>query len=258
MAFAPLATCKPGIRNKAQIGDWVIGMGGARLKATGRCIFAMRVSEKITYNDYWVNPLYLDKRPVRNGSCRMMVGDNIYYFDPKIRRMNLQQYVEATLSRGVDSLWLGRDCGYRGGRRTGIALTDEVQLEALKGYVGFSGISKATVGTAVKERTATEVWKIIREVDARVFLWNVFPFHPFEAGHPMSNRRHTMREFNQCKDLLLGLLEWLRPRRILALGADAHRAVMRLGFTASLVRHPSYGGHIQFAATVRKIYTSAK
>jgi len=81
--FCTLATCKPGIRNTAKVGDWVIGMGGGRLKATGRCIFAMRITEKITFNEYWQNLAYLDKKPVRNGSKKMMVGDNIYYRDPQ-------------------------------------------------------------------------------------------------------------------------------------------------------------------------------
>ena len=84
--FCSLATCKPGIRNTADVGDWVIGMGGSRLKATGHCVFAMRISEKVTYNEYWANPIYFDKKPVRNGSCRMMVGDNIYYLDPESQK----------------------------------------------------------------------------------------------------------------------------------------------------------------------------
>ena len=79
--FCTLATCKPRIRNKAEVGDWVIGMGGDRLNATGKCIYAMRVSAKVNFNEYWTNPAYLDKKPVRNGSRKMMVGDNIYYFD---------------------------------------------------------------------------------------------------------------------------------------------------------------------------------
>lgn len=77
-----LATCKPVIRRTANIGDWVIGMGGAsRLKATGRCVFAMRVTEALSFNEYWKGPLYLDKKPIRNGSRTMMVGDNIYHYD---------------------------------------------------------------------------------------------------------------------------------------------------------------------------------
>lgn len=77
--FCTLATCKPIIRRTAQVGDWIIGMGGSRLNATGRCIFAMRVDECVPYDDYWKDPRFRAKRPVRNGSRKMMVGDNIYH-----------------------------------------------------------------------------------------------------------------------------------------------------------------------------------
>jgi hypothetical protein len=73
-----LATCKPEIRKAAISGDWVIGMGGSRLNATGKCIFMMRVSKKVSFSDYWSAPEFRDKIPVRNGSRRMMVGDNVY------------------------------------------------------------------------------------------------------------------------------------------------------------------------------------
>src|SRR5687767_9007196 len=76
--YCTLATCKPRIRARANHGDWVIGMGGLRLGATGHCIFAMRVTDTLTYDEYWRSPPHLVKRPVRNGSRRMMVGDNIY------------------------------------------------------------------------------------------------------------------------------------------------------------------------------------
>ena len=79
--FCTLATCKPGIRSTAREDDWIVGMGGGRLKAKGRCIFAMRVTGKITFDEYWANPDYLDKKPIRNGSKKMMVGDNIYHHD---------------------------------------------------------------------------------------------------------------------------------------------------------------------------------
>lgn len=77
--FCTLATCKPIIRRVANVSDWIIGMGGARLDATGRCIFAMKVSRSISFNEYWGGALYRDKRPIRNGSLKMVVGDNIYH-----------------------------------------------------------------------------------------------------------------------------------------------------------------------------------
>lgn len=77
--YCTLATCKPVIRRTAAIGDWVIGMGGSRLCATGRCIFAMQVTKKITFDEYWSNTEYAEKKAVRNGSKKMLVGDNIYH-----------------------------------------------------------------------------------------------------------------------------------------------------------------------------------
>jgi len=74
-----LATCKPRLRRSAQVGDWVLGVGGSRLKATGRCVFAMRVGRILTFNQYWRDIAFRDKRPIRNGSKKMMVGDNIYH-----------------------------------------------------------------------------------------------------------------------------------------------------------------------------------
>jgi uracil-DNA glycosylase len=151
-------------------------------------------------------------------------------------------------------LWLGRDLGYRGGRRTGIALTDEFHLDVLIRTYGLDGVAKATVGPEVKkERTATEVWKLLTAIQTPVFLWNVFPFHPFDADKPFTNRRHTRREFDLCADILIHLMRLLRPTAIIVLGADAETAVSRLGIPCERVRHPSYGGQNEFACAIRRI-----
>lgn len=207
-------------------------------------LFVNHLSQ-ITFNDVF--------NPYRDVCCEYDHSES-----PAIRRLNLQRYLDSVVTSGVESVWLGRDCGYRGGRRTGIALTDEINLETLDHQFQISGLVKATVGQPVKERTATEVWKIIREVDAKVFLWNIFPFHPFEAGNPMSNRRHSAREFNECKELLCCLLEWLQPKMIIAIGADAHKALYRLEFKVLPVRHPSYGGHFEFASGIRQLYSKGE
>jgi len=79
--FCTLATCKPRIRARAQFGDWIIGMGGTALNAVGRCIYAMRVTETLSFDGYWEGPQYRCKRPVRNGSRKTVVGDDIYHHD---------------------------------------------------------------------------------------------------------------------------------------------------------------------------------
>lgn len=73
-----LACCKPAIRSTAEVGDWVVGIGGSKLKAVGKCVFAMQVTQAMSFKEYWADPDFRAKRPVRNGSRKMMIGDNIY------------------------------------------------------------------------------------------------------------------------------------------------------------------------------------
>ncbi|BEL85930.1 hypothetical protein SM12VA4_25910 [Serratia marcescens] len=77
-----LATCKPRIRKAANIGDWILGIGGANLKsAKKKCILLMKVTEKISFNDYWEDNRFTIKKPARNGSHVQILGDNIYHQD---------------------------------------------------------------------------------------------------------------------------------------------------------------------------------
>lgn len=77
--FCTLACCKPRIRSVAQTGDWVIGVAGSALTQPGHCIFGMRVTETMTFDEYWMDSRFEVKKPLRNGSRVMMLGDNIYH-----------------------------------------------------------------------------------------------------------------------------------------------------------------------------------
>ncbi len=76
-----LATCKPNIRDAANVGDWVMGTSSIRHGKRSHLIYAMKVNDKISFNEYWHNPKYMTKKPVMNGSLKKMYGDNIYYND---------------------------------------------------------------------------------------------------------------------------------------------------------------------------------
>jgi uracil-DNA glycosylase len=173
---------------------------------------------------------------------------------PEIRRNNLSVVIEAALAIGVQSMWFGRDLGYRGGRRTGLALTDEAHLHALRLTFRNAPVQQATATAPVAERTAQEIWKMVRLLPDPPFLWNVFPFHPHEPNDPMSNRCHTAREARLCEDILCTLLTWFKPTRVVALGKDAHKALNRLGFDNTCIRHPSYGGQAEFISGIRELY----
>ena len=170
------------------------------------------------------------------------------------RRTNLRTLLDAAIRMRVDSLWVARDLGYRGGRRTGLPLTDEEHLPALSRAYGGLPLRRATKGLPVAERTAAVIWKMLTQVDQPVFLWNVFPLHPFEPGRPLSNRRHTRTERQTCQDLFFALLDALQPRRIVAIGKDAHGTLDEFGLDHHSVRHPSYGGQAAFAEGVSRLY----
>lgn len=58
-----LATCKPRIRKSANVDDWILGIGGAQLrKANKKCILLMKVTEKIDFNDYWLDSRFSLKK----------------------------------------------------------------------------------------------------------------------------------------------------------------------------------------------------
>lgn len=77
--FCTLATCKPRIRAVASSGDWVVGTGAkSKYNLAGRLVYAMRVAEVLDFTSYWNDPRFLAKRPVLNGSLKLVYGDNIY------------------------------------------------------------------------------------------------------------------------------------------------------------------------------------
>lgn len=174
---------------------------------------------------------------------------------PARRRANLEAFLNAALQSEVRTLWMGRDLGYRGGRRTGIALTDEANLDgASEMYAEKPILRRATKGPPVAERTAAVVWNMISKVSAPIFTWNVFPLHPHESGKPMTNRCHTAVEREAVSSITMSLIELLRPSLIVAIGNDAAFGLEKLSLPHIKVRHPSYGGIADFERGVATHY----
>ncbi len=73
--FCTLATCKPQIRKTACPGDWILGTVSKSTSPDPRLIYAMRVTETLSYNEYWCDARFRKKRPDIGAAC----GDNMYY-----------------------------------------------------------------------------------------------------------------------------------------------------------------------------------
>lgn len=172
----------------------------------------------------------------------------------RLRKKNLELFLEAALDSKVDTIWVARDLGYRGGRRTGVPLTDEVHLDKVGQLLGGIELQRATRGPIMAERTAAVVWKVLSRINQPVVLWNVFPFHPHEPDDPFSNRCHTAAERDTTMPLLLALIDMFKPQCIVAIGRDAQMALRELEVPVNTVRHPSYGGQSEFMASLYEMY----
>lgn len=77
--YCSLACCKPHIRKKAVVGDWIIGTGAIENNLLYHLIFLMKVTERLTFQEYWEDERFSYKKPVLNGSLKQIHGDNIYH-----------------------------------------------------------------------------------------------------------------------------------------------------------------------------------
>jgi hypothetical protein len=77
--YCTLACCKPVIRRVAEVGDWIVGTGSVENVGTNKLIYAMKVTEKLTFEQYSLDPRFRNKIP-REGLIEER-GDNIYYVD---------------------------------------------------------------------------------------------------------------------------------------------------------------------------------
>ena len=122
-----LATCKPGIRAHANIGDWVVGTasGGPPVRRAGYLVYAMRVSEIVTTSQYWCDPRFREKRPDMHHNWVAASGDNIYQPLGQGKWRQLNSYHTENDGRpnahhvrrdtGVERILVSRDYVYYGG-----------------------------------------------------------------------------------------------------------------------------------------------
>jgi uracil-DNA glycosylase len=176
------------------------------------------------------------------------------YRESIVRRRNLRLYFEELEAIGPRLLLVGEAVSYRGGRLTGIPFVSEslmlcgVEVVGNRRVLGIDrGYQKAHPATPVStEASATMVWATIRKLDPLPLLWNAFPFHPFVAGNPRSNRMPSAGELEIGARFVARLLRLFPIERVVAIGNHADRTLARLGVAHVKVRHPSQGGKRAF------------
>jgi uracil-DNA glycosylase len=182
-----------------------------------------------------------------------------------IRRRNLRLYLEELERIGPRMLLIGEAVSYRGGRLTGIAFVSETVMlggvETKSGRVlgADRGYRKATAGPRLStEASATMVWGTIREIEPLPMLWNAFPFHPFHAGQPDSNRVPSANELLLGQPFIERLLSLFPIETVVAIGNQASLSLTKLGIAHDKVRHPSQGGKNLFVEGMARLSQNAR
>jgi hypothetical protein len=182
-----------------------------------------------------------------------------------IRRRNLRIYLDQLDALLPRMLLIGEAVSYRGGRLTGVAFVSEsVMLAGVETPHGRvlgteHGYRKATEGPRLStEASATMVWSTIRLLDRLPLLWNAFPFHPFHAANPLSNRAPTSAELQIGQRFIERLLRLFAFEQIVAIGNHASASLEKLGIEHTKVRHPSQGGKNLFVAGMARLSQSSR
>jgi hypothetical protein len=165
----------------------------------------------------------------------------------KQRRRNLEAYLERV--GPPHFVLLGEALGFRGGRFSGIAFTSERQLAGDAGRLPWAGPPFAATSLHPPlwiEPSGSVVWRALAGDPRGVLLWNTFPWHPWGARGPLSNRTPERQLFTENLHVLELLLATADGARFLAVGRTAHAALSTLGVEAPLLRHPAHGGATLF------------
>ena len=177
-----------------------------------------------------------------------------------VRRRNLRLYLGQLDAIRPRMLLIGEAVSYRGGRLTGIAFVSEsVMLGGVDTRSGRilgadHGYRKATLGPKLStEASATMVWSTIRDIQPLPMLWNAFPFHPFHAGQPDSNRAPTAAELAIGERFIARLMRLFAFERVIAIGNHASASLTKMNVEHHKVRHPSQGGKNLFVEGMARL-----
>lgn len=183
---------------------------------------------------------------------------------PEIRKQQLLSYLQRR-RHSAELLLVAEAPGYQGARFSGIAMTCERTLLDQKAGVPAGAVlsggrrgqrtshpdaSRNTreLKNGFTEPTASIVWRELLRLNCadRVVLWNVYPFHPFKAGEPLSNRAPTDAEVRDHLDIFHDLRAVFAGCRIVCVGNTARNHLGGVYPDVPSLRHPANGGAALF------------
>ncbi len=166
----------------------------------------------------------------------------------EIRKENLKKYL-ASFTFSPDIFLLGEAPGHKGCRFSGVPFTSERLL--CNGETPFTGRQSSCDSYPKSEATASIFWRIMKSYHPKFIVWNCIPFHPHDPGLLRTNRTPTISEINLYSGILGSFIKIINPKKIIAVGKRAERALKHLNFDYYPIRHPSHGGSRLFEEGIK-------
>ena len=166
------------------------------------------------------------------------------------RRDNLRSYLACFAERPPLFL-LAEAPGPWGCRFSGVPLVSESQL--VDDGFPIDGAPTSQEDEPHREYSASIYWRVLQPYFPHFFTWNSVPFHPHDAGEPLTIRTPRRSEVARYEGVVDDLLGLLQPERVIAIGRKAERALDEIEADCTYVRHPSQGGAKKFEAGMLNI-----
>lgn len=183
-------------------------------------------------------------------------SENLYKgnsFESKVRKWNLNLYLENMKAINPHILFLGEAPGYKGCKLTGIPFTSEKMVATNNFFKGHSYKFINQPNKFESEISATIIWSELNKFNNKPLIWNIFPFHPYQQNNSDSNRTPNNDELNLGKSILKDLLQLFSIKKIVAIGRKPESRLNELGIDYVYVRHPANGGKNEFIEGINKI-----
>lgn len=173
-----------------------------------------------------------------NGEGRTIVSDNLLLYLKKMQKLN------------PTVLLVGEAPGYKGCKLTGVPFASEYQI--VSEYFFNDGFKVRDPEKPDKELSAGAIWEVLREVDEKPLIWNIYPFHPVKPDG--RNGKPRSRDIKLGKEILEKLLTMFDIKEIYCIGRVSMYALESDPIYKGYVRHPAQGGRTECIKRLKEIF----
>lgn len=169
---------------------------------------------------------------------------------------NLRVYLtQMSKAKGKRMLLVGEAPGYKGCKITGIPFTSGRIFEKVNHPFLKKIGRQLTFNKIESENTATIVWSYLSSKRRVPLFWNSFPFHPHPKDNVNKNRAPSVEEVKLGSHYLKKLHTIYQPDTVAGIGHKGVECAKKSFPNENIIyiRHPSYGGKLDFIDGMNKI-----